>query len=119
VLRGEPLWTARWQEWLGGDALILAPAHFAAEVANALLRSAKLPARDVDMRLDLLGRLHVEVADRGLPGIRVAVRLADQHGLSVYDAAYLELAIDVDGELATLDRALANAAATEGVEVIG
>jgi predicted nucleic acid-binding protein len=119
VLRSEPLWTARWQEWLRRDALILVPAHFAAEVANALLRSAKLPAGDVDMRLEFLDQLHVEVADRGLPGIRGAVRLADQHGLSVYDAAYLELAIDVDGELATLDRALARAAAAEGVDVIG
>ncbi len=40
---------------------------------------------------------------------------ADRHRLSVYDATYLWLAIDVDGELATFDRDLARAAAAEGV----
>ena len=33
----------------------------------------------------------------------------------MYDATYLWLAIDVDGELATFDRALARAAMAEGV----
>ena len=41
--------------------------------------------------------------------------LAERHRLSVYDATYLWLAIDVDGELATFDRALATAAEAEGV----
>jgi predicted nucleic acid-binding protein len=57
----------------------------------------------------------VEPADRGLPGLLGAVELADRHGLSVYDALYLDLALDIDGELATLDRDLAAAAAAEGV----
>ena len=41
--------------------------------------------------------------------------LAERHRLSVYDASYLWLAIDVDGELATHDRDLARAALAEGV----
>ena len=45
----------------------------------------------------------------------MAVALAAQHGLSVYDATYLWLAMDVDGELATFDRDLARAATAEGV----
>jgi predicted nucleic acid-binding protein len=36
----------------------------------------------------------------------------------VYDALYLQLAVDVDGELATLDRDLARAARAEGIEVV-
>jgi predicted nucleic acid-binding protein len=36
----------------------------------------------------------------------------------VYDAAYLYLAMDVDGELATRDRDLIAAAAAEGIEVV-
>ena len=36
-------------------------------------------------------------------------------GLSVYDATYLWLAIDIDGELATYDADLARAAEAEGV----
>ena len=45
----------------------------------------------------------------------MALALAERHRLSVYDATYLWLAIDVDGELATFDRDLARAAAAEGV----
>ena len=41
--------------------------------------------------------------------------LAERHRLSVYDATYLWLAIDIDGELATRDRALARAALAEEV----
>jgi len=37
---------------------------------------------------------------------------------SVYDAAYLSMAMDLEAELATRDRALARAARTEGIVVI-
>ena len=40
--------------------------------------------------------------------------MADRHGLSVYDAGYLELAQSMEGELATLDRRLAVAAIAAG-----
>ena len=39
-------------------------------------------------------------------------------GLSIYDASYLELAVRLGSGLVTLDRALAGAAASEGVEVL-
>ena len=41
--------------------------------------------------------------------------LAHKHGLSGYDAAYLETAIRRQAKLATLDKKLARAAASEGV----
>ena len=41
--------------------------------------------------------------------------LAHKHGLSGYDAAYLETAIRREAKLATLDKKLARAAADEGV----
>ena len=44
--------------------------------------------------------------------------LARKHGLSAYDAAYLETALRRGDSLATLDRELANAAAAEGVTLI-
>ncbi len=46
-----------------------------------------------------------------------ALALAGEHGLSVYDAMYLELALRMRLPLATLDRALAAAARTAGVDV--
>lgn len=42
-------------------------------------------------------------------------RLARAHGLTTYDASYLEVAVRLGIPLATLDRALAKAAAEEGV----
>ena len=47
------------------------------------------------------------------------MQLARRRGLTVYDAAYLELALRLQCPLATLDRALAKAARAEGVVLIG
>lgn len=115
LVLGDPRWVDAWRDWTASSALILVPAHFGHEVANALLRSARAGSHATTAALERLFRTGFETADRGLLGLAEAVRLADQHGLSVYDAAYLDLAIDVDGELATLDRDLAAAATAEGV----
>jgi predicted nucleic acid-binding protein len=98
--------------------MLLAPPLLWSETANALLRGARLPATDVIAAVDALERIGIEPADRGAPGLHEAIILAERHQLSVYDAAYLWLAIDVDGELATLDRQLARAAAAEGVGLV-
>jgi predicted nucleic acid-binding protein len=96
----------------------MAPAHFRAEVANALLRSARLPAAEVALHVDRLSRSGVEAVDSELPGLLEAISLADQHRLSVYDALCLQLALDVDGELATLDMELMAAAQAEGIRLV-
>lgn len=49
----------------------------------------------------------------------VTVRLASRHKLTVYDAAYLELALRRGLPLATLDTDLRAAAAAEGVVLLG
>ncbi len=64
--------------------------------------------------LDLVGI----VQDRA-PVESEVLRLARTHRLSVYDAAYLELALRGRTGLATLDNALAQAARTESVPLIG
>jgi predicted nucleic acid-binding protein len=117
LLAGDETWLGRWRAWTEADSVILAPPHFPVEVGNALLRGARLAAVDTSNRLERLYASGVETADRGLPGLLGAVELADRHGLTVYDALYLVLAIDIDGELATLDRDLARAATAEGVTV--
>ncbi|MEO8208815.1 MAG: type II toxin-antitoxin system VapC family toxin [Chloroflexota bacterium] len=117
VLDGTPGIRSAWESWIDQDRLILAPALFWLEVANALLRGQKLPASDVALRLDGLEAAGLETADRGAQGAREAIELAARHGLTVYDAAYLSLAIEVDGELATRDVALARAAMAAGVTV--
>jgi predicted nucleic acid-binding protein len=118
VAIGNPSSLGRFATWQDAGALLLAPPHFGVEVANALLRGARLEAQDVAARLDALFRAGVEVADRGVPGLVDATDLAARHDLTVYDAAYLALALDVDGELATGDGALAHAARREGLPVL-
>jgi predicted nucleic acid-binding protein len=118
-LVGEPRWLDRWQAWIQRGDVVLAPPHLPFEVANGLLRgSPNLPA---DRTATLIRRLFasgLELADLGLRGLERSVKLADRHALTICDAAYLDLAIDVDGELATLDRELIAAAAAEGVEIV-
>ena len=114
-LQGDASWADHWADWAATDAILLAPAHFAAEVANALLRSARRPAAEVAIDMDRLARSGVETVDRHLPGLLEAIGLADEHGLTVYDALYLQLALDVGGELVTLDVDLGRAAEAEGV----
>jgi predicted nucleic acid-binding protein len=104
---------------MNADAILLAPPHFPVEVANALLRGAGLPALDAAARLERLHASGVETADRGLPGLLGAVELAERHQLTVYDALYLDLALDIEAELATLDRDLAAAAKSEGLTLVG
>jgi predicted nucleic acid-binding protein len=99
--------------------MLLAPTQLHAEVANALLRGARLPAAEVTTAMTRLAGALVETVDRGTEGLLEAIVLADRHGLTVYDALYLQLAIEIDAELATLDRALAKAADAEGVAVVG
>jgi predicted nucleic acid-binding protein len=45
--------------------------------------------------------------------------LGRRHGLTAYDATYLELAMRTGGMLATFDRKLADAARVAGVRVFG
>jgi len=54
-----------------------------------------------------------------MPGEYAVLTLARRHRLTVYDAAYLELALGEASPLATLDEALASAACAEGLSVIG
>ena len=118
-LGGDPVWRDRWARWANDEAMLLAPPHFPAETANGMIRSERLTTAEASERLHRLYETGFELADRGKAGIVHAIDLAEQHGLSVYDALYLQLAIDVDGELATLDLDLRRAAVAERVNVIG
>ena len=118
-LNDDPRWAERWLAWANAGALLLVPAHFPAEIGNGLVRGPRLAASDAWARLDRLFASGVEVADRGLVGLREAIDLASRHQLTVYDALYLQLALDVEGELATLDMDLQRAATAEAVALVG
>jgi len=118
MLVGDATWIGRFRDWRQAGALLLAPAHFRAEVANVLLLSVGLEPEVIVARLRLVFSAGVEIADRGLLGTIDALDLASRHHLTVYDALYLALAMDIEGDLATRDRALVTAARAEGVTVI-
>ncbi len=108
----------RWAEWARDGRTRLVPSHFWAELGNALLLGRRFEPGRAGLTVVAAARAGIETADRGVAGVVDALDLADRHRLTVYDALYLQLAIDVDGQLATLDNVLARAAEAEGVEVV-
>ena len=103
------------------DEGLIAPPIFWHEVASAL-RSLRLRrvlgegARDAAWRsLQALGI----ALQPSTPDIRAVIDASTRYQLTIYDAAYLELALRTGSRLATRDNALAAAAARAGVETVG
>jgi predicted nucleic acid-binding protein len=100
----------------------LAPSVWPLEVANGLLaaeRRGRISTADViaasQQTLDLAVSVQEVAAEHALGRI---LDLARTHALSVYDAAYLDLALREDAPLATLDRGLLLAAQASGVNTL-
>ncbi len=100
----------------------IVPAHWPAEVANALLlavRRMRISPEDVHEFLEDLEALPIRVETITQNLIRARVfPLAEQYNLTVYDAAYLELAIRESLSLATLDDDLRKASRAAGVSLV-
>ena len=98
----------------------IAPALWTVEVRNILAvneRRRRIKPADSDAFLRDLARLPIQVSrdvnERALLG------LARKHGLTAYDAAYLNLALRTGTPVATLDRSLASAVRAEGIQLVG
>ena len=104
-----------------GDEITV-PAHWPAEILNALLvaeRRQRIKAGQADQFGDLLSRLPSEIepplsSSRG----KAVSALAEKHGLTVYDAAYLELVQRRQVPFATLDSDVRKAAQIERVVLL-
>jgi predicted nucleic acid-binding protein len=93
---------------------LVVPTLWPFEVANSLLvllRRKRILAAERDRALGALAKLPLVVDDEG-PRLALGKisELAAQHGLSVYDAVYLELAVRRKLLLASRDEALCKAA---------
>lgn len=104
-----------------GDEAVV-PAHWPCEVGNALrmaVRRGRIPSEDVHRFLEDLEALPIRVDETNKTLVRTKIYpLAGQYDLTVYDAAYLELAIRENLALATLDLGLVKAARLAGVILI-
>ena len=93
------------------------------EVANVLQLSVGRGRHDGDFRDDALASLALLPVKVDAEADRQAwsdtLHLAGRHRLTVYDAAYLEIAARRKIPLATLDRELRDAATDEEVQLLG
>lgn len=95
------------------------PGIWCLEFPNALLVAERKRRIERQRRLEALDqvlRLFIRVDGEPID-LKAVSALAERHGLTTYDAAYLDLAMHQGFGIVTLDKALAAAAAAEGVVV--
>ena len=117
---GSPVADRFWKEVQSGVQLHI-PSLWWFECANALVvarRRERLSEEQAQQLAVLLGTLPLKTAGGPAGDDLARLRiLAERHGLTAYDAAYVDLARRMMTGLATLDSRLADAAREEGVEV--
>lgn len=99
----------------------IAPAHWPLEVANGLRygeKRGRLNRAKLSIAESLLGDLLVDLVSVDIASALRAGEVARRHDLSVYDAAYLELAASRGLGLATLDSRLSVACRKSRVPLI-
>lgn len=104
------------------EAGAIAPQLWPIEALNGLLTAERRGRIDGETRRRLAGLLQelpIEIDDETASrSWTTTARLAEQHGLTAYDAAYLELAVRRGAPLATSDTALIAAAKAAGVPLL-
>jgi len=96
----------------------IAPRLWAYEIRNSVLmgiRRGRITKPDSEQFLLSLNELNVRLSEPA--SYDDVFSLAQKHGLTVYDAAYLDIAMQEGLPLASLDRQLIRAAETVGVSL--
>ena len=110
------------EEVAAGSSIVVPPLWFL-EVANSLLAAQRrklLTPLERKTALKMLSELTYIVDEASTASaFHKTSDLAEKHGLSVYDAAYLELALRRRLPLASRDAALRRAAKQHGIKVQG
>jgi predicted nucleic acid-binding protein len=93
------------------------------EVANILeldVRKGRQPGAFRDRTLADLASLPIKIdPDTDFWAWSATLQLAARHRLTLYDAAYLELAVRLEVPLATLDQELSQAGVRENLIILG
>lgn len=110
------------ERFASGDRAVVAP-FWRHEVLNAILTGERRNRLTRDLTfafIEDLNRLPVDHDEEsnGVAAFTSTYELCRRHGLTAYDAAYLEIAIRHKIGLATLDRELIRAAAAERVTLL-
>ena len=96
---------------LNGSDPLVAPELLYYEIGNVLVTKTKLSAQETSDLFGYFMDLHIEAYSLGADEYKTTIDLAHRYKLSVYDAAYLGLAMALDIRLVTADRSLATRAA--------
>ncbi len=114
--------TAAIQDRLASEAAVV-PAHWFLEVVNVLTMAEKrrrISPDDASQFLQMLSVLDIQVDDEASRrAFDHILPLCRSHGLTSYDAAYLDLVIRRQLPLASLDDALRQAVTSLGMQVLG
>jgi len=115
-------WTDGLLERLRGGDRIVVPAHWPTEILNGLLvasRRKRIGADQPALFWDELARLPIETEPAlDASQAKRVLALGEKHSLTIYDAAYLELANRRKLSLGTLDSDLRRGAHAEGIVVL-
>jgi predicted nucleic acid-binding protein len=99
----------------------LVPAIWALEVTNAVLaaqRAKRVKPQEIRLFVDLLGELSIiEYTQPVGDALSNVLPLAQEHGLTAYDASYMDLAARQGVPLASFDGKLQRACRAAGVEI--
>ena len=101
---------------------VTVPSHWPVEISNTLrthLRAGRLSIVDfhsIMERLDVV-TIHIQPSI-DLDEIGPLAQFAVTHNLTTYDAAYVQLALQHNATLATLDRAMRSAATTLNIPLL-
>ncbi len=96
---------------VSGREPLAAPELLHYEVANVLVRGARLPAEAARQAYANFEALEIATYSLGPPEYDAAIAIAAQRGITAYDAAYAALARALGCRLLTADRKLARALA--------
>ncbi len=106
---------------LSGEHELLVPVLWPYEVGNTLsraVRKGRISSKKAQEFLVDLESFSITIDDGTSYALTDVYRLAESHGLTTYDAAYLELALRRNLPLASLDGDLNRAAGLEGISLV-
>ena len=92
---------------------LVAPAHWPAEISNALVTNARrkrISMDDVSLILRELATYNIQIQPAFAADAARLISISSEQNLTAYDAAYVILAMEMHASLATLDNAMRQAA---------